>query len=417
MKPSWKRNLGLVVAALVFAFFLIEIGARLILIPSYVSYGRLLGVELPPHILPSPFFEAPEMDRSAPYNDLVVDGKAITLGDLWGLSRPDPTTGHAPVENSRSTNGWWQTNQLGARARHEHKREVPKGKSRILIFGDSFAIGSRLPQEETWSAHLAEQGDQFDIVNFGVDGFGSGQSYLRYQIMRDKLDHSYVMFMLSPQVDLWRDINTRRDVGGNWLAYAVMPRFIVKYQSLQLVPDPFADRSAQDFSADMSWDPLLREHLRAFDRFYFPLRYETVPVIGNSIVFKVAANALSIFQRHQLKESLFHIDSEAMTVTRSIIRAFRSDAESRGNTFILVLLPTERELKNRRLKESHWREWQGMAENLCEPGVLCIDLADALREIPTDEIDTGYDGSHFGPNSSRFIAGLIYRALTATERP
>jgi hypothetical protein len=412
MRSEWKRNAGLFVTTSLLIFVVIELVARMLLVPSELSYGRLFGIELPPRVLPSPFLKASSIDRSARYEDLVVNGKEITLGDLWGLMRSDPLLGYAPIENSHSKNDWWQSNGLGARSREETSRAVPPGQKRILVFGDSFAVGSRLPYEETWSVRLARQNDQFEILNFGVDGYGAGQSYLRYQQIRDQINHDYVLFMLAPDLDLWRDINTRRDVGGDWPVYTVMPRFIVQDSELVLVPDPFSGLSSQDFINRSDWDPLLRRHLRAYDRFYFSLQYEEPSIIGASIIYKISANAFSLLQRQQLKKSLFQPDAEAMIVTRSIIRTMRSEVESRGNKFILVLIPTENKLK-RPETGSHWQNWESMAENLCEPDIFCIDLAAAMLKIPVDEIDTGYDGTHFGPNSSRLIAELINSDLIA----
>jgi hypothetical protein len=245
-----------------------------------------------------------------------------------------------------------------------------------------------------------------DVVNFGVDGFGAGQSYLRYQQMRAQVDHDLVLLLLAPQVDLRRDINTRRDVGLDWPVYAVMPRYIMQNHELVLVADPFSRSAADDFVNRSDWEPLLRQHLRDYDRYYFRALYEEPPVIGSSIIYKITASAFGLLQRRQLKMSSFEPDSEAMVVTRSIVQAMQSDVEDGGKVFILVLLPTAGNLKQASAG-SLGQEWDGVAENLCEAATFCIDLAPDLLEIPADEIDTGYDETHFGQNSSRLIAELI----------
>ena len=130
-----------------------EVSARLFLKESDTSYGVLWDTELPPHSV-IPVASVLETDPDAWHQGLVVNGKRITTSDLVGRMREDANTGWAPSESSVSTNGWWQTNKLGARAVREFSAQVTPGVTRVLVFGDSFAQGSRLPQEETWAHRL-----------------------------------------------------------------------------------------------------------------------------------------------------------------------------------------------------------------------------------------------------------------------
>lgn len=55
-------------------------------------------------------------------------------------------------------------------------------KQRIAIIGDSFTFGLEVPYEGTWGHQLElALGSNFQVLNFGVDGYGIDQSYLRYQ--------------------------------------------------------------------------------------------------------------------------------------------------------------------------------------------------------------------------------------------
>ena len=40
------------------------------------------------------------------------------------------------------------------------------------MFGDSFAAGTRLPHEQTWTSQLQALRPDLEVVNFGVDGYG-----------------------------------------------------------------------------------------------------------------------------------------------------------------------------------------------------------------------------------------------------
>lgn len=59
--------------------------------------------------------------------------------------------------------------------------DVP-AKRRIAIVGDSFAFGLEVPYEDTWGHQLElALGPEYQVLNFGVDGYGVDQAYLRYQ--------------------------------------------------------------------------------------------------------------------------------------------------------------------------------------------------------------------------------------------
>jgi hypothetical protein len=48
-----------------------------------------------------------------------------------------------------------------------------------------------------------------------------------------------------------------------------------------------------------------------------------------------------------------------------------------------------------------------MAREICPGGARCLDLSRPLLELPAAEIDTGYDGSHYGPQVNARIAAAV----------
>jgi hypothetical protein len=55
-------------------------------------------------------------------------------------------------------------------------------KRRIALVGDSFTFGLEVYYEDTWASQLERVlGPEFQVLNFGVDGFGVDQAYLRYR--------------------------------------------------------------------------------------------------------------------------------------------------------------------------------------------------------------------------------------------
>lgn len=142
--------------SVVVGLLLFELVAQWLLERSPAGHDELLGVQLPRRSV-IPAQTASRLDPNEPYDDLIVGGKQISKGDLWGIMREDPTVGYVPRESSASANGWWRSNDLGAR--HDvdlgDGKTSPSGAVRILMFGESFTQGSRLPQEDTWVYQLA----------------------------------------------------------------------------------------------------------------------------------------------------------------------------------------------------------------------------------------------------------------------
>lgn len=403
------QNIVLSLAALVFLLLLFEICIRFLIAPSDDSYGTLFGIELPPLKLPPPATEPKSVDRSTWYQGLIVDGKKITIGDLWGFLRDDPWLGYVPEENTISTNGWWQTNNLGAREREDTALTKTPGQQRWLVFGDSFAVGSRIPQEAVWSAVLDTQMDEAEIVNFGVDGYGMGQAYLRYQTVREKIEHDLVLLMFVPTHDLWREVNTQRDIGGDWDMYNIMPRFVIEQGGLKLIT--YAPSPSYQADHERGTDQALKDHLRQYDRLYFEYVFEEPRFIGRLILYKLFIRIVYENQRKRFFDSLLTPGSEALEVSTAIFKEMNNDVQRDGKEFVLVVLPSIDDLQKFDRDRAFRDQWGLMVESICTDELHCVDLTEALDALPIEQLDSAFDHSHYGPQTNEMLAGLIRQHL------
>jgi hypothetical protein len=257
------RRLLLSVGAFGFALLALEVAVRALVVPSPGSAGRVLGTHLPPLRLipPEPPKRHPRSGRDRIRHD-----------DLAGIMREDPVTGYAPREHAVSTHGWWQSNDLGARSRRDTALDPPPNWTRVLVLGDSFASGSRVPQEDAWPSVLEATGRDLEVVNLGVDGYSVAQSLLRYRVLRDRAHHDVVLLTVSPRADFWREVNTLRALAG-WESWIVMPRFVLEDGDLRLVPGPYAPPTAVYADNRAGPSDRLCAHLARYDRFYVPWMY------------------------------------------------------------------------------------------------------------------------------------------------
>lgn len=85
--------------------------------------------------------------------------------------------------DKRSANGLYYSSTEGIRAPQQGVSfaEVT-GKTRIALIGDSFTFAEEVRYEDSWGYHLEKAlGPEFQVLNFGVEGYGLGQAYLRYE--------------------------------------------------------------------------------------------------------------------------------------------------------------------------------------------------------------------------------------------
>ena len=402
--------INLISLALVVTIF--ELAVRAYVKPSEKSAGILLGYELPP-IKIVPVREPPKIVQPRKPVGLTVEGVEITIGDLAGFRQEEPLIGYEPLPNARSENGWWYSNNIGARSVLDTAKEIPTGRHRILIFGDSYAQASRVPQKDAWTEILSSLRPDSEVVNLGVDGYSMAQAYLRFQKILSMIDYEQVIMVFVPTDDLWREINSIRYLGHGWEEYQIMPRYTSDEGSLTLRASPYESRQRfyHDNYPEISGQT--RDHLSRYDRFYDPLRHEKPPVIGDLVSYKIFA-AVASKRRHQnVWRHLKDPRSEALTVSREIFNAMNQDAKETGHTFHLIVLPTPGDLAYFRSSEhdEQWSSWLDVVANVCIGDYPCLDLGEEFKKLPPGAIDIGYDGSHFGPAMNRRIAEAVARSI------
>jgi hypothetical protein len=405
----WKKLLVSVLAT-VATLVALDVAMRLFVVPSDRSYGRLFGQELPPYRL-IPWERIPHArDRLRWYAEptvWTVRGVRLTNGDLNGILREDPILGHAPKENAVSRNGWWKANNHGARASRDIEPQNLPGKHRVFVFGDSYAHASRVPNDETWSEFLAAEDDRLEIWNFGVDGYGMGQSYLRFQLITSELDYDLALLMFVPEESLWRDVNTIRYLGQRWRSYKVNPRFVLEGDRLRLIQSPYEDLDEMMDRNGAGISDELREHLRRYDAFYIESKYEAPRIWRHSIILKRVLATLIARRERKIEERVMQPGSEALGISKKIFEAMHRDATRNGKQFCLVVLPTRTAVRRYRDEPRYARDWNAMRGLTCSGDYHCLDLMEDFSKFP--RLDRGYDSSHFGPVTNRLIARLLWQ--------
>ena len=160
-------------------------------------------------------------------------------GDLSYLIY-DAQLGWGVVDGRQSENGLYRSGQNGIRTREAGDIvERQPEKKLVALVGDSFTFGEEVAYDETWAVHLQQLlGNEFQVVNFGVPGYGVDQMYLRY--MRDvlKWEPDIVIFGFISH-DLIRSMTVYTFLNfPEWDSPYSKPRFVPASAGLQLLNSP-----------------------------------------------------------------------------------------------------------------------------------------------------------------------------------
>src|SRR3989475_3285067 len=175
------------------------------------------------------------------------DWKAFTSANLSYLKRSrsdtsfhvaDPLLGWTVGSSRESQDGVSKSSTEGLRSMNRGESLVSKQFAhRVALFGDSFTFALEVPFEQSWSHHLAlnlPAGTQ--VLNFGVDGYGVDQAYLRCK--RDAAQWAPRVSVLAfIQDDLYRCVGVYPFLRG-WEYSFSKPRFVLDGSNLELLNNP-----------------------------------------------------------------------------------------------------------------------------------------------------------------------------------
>jgi hypothetical protein len=234
---------------------------------------------------------------------------------------------------------------------------------RIAIVGDSFTFGLEVPYEDTWGPQLEiALGLEWQVLNFGVDGYGVDQAFLKYQL-NVLAWHPDIVILGVIEDDFRRTMGVYGFLTfPGWLPFP-KPRFVVRDHVLtplnfplphpgfiftrQFITDlPFieCDRSFQ--SAEWEW----HSYFNAYTIRFLLSRFPRWPVLRPNT------------------------DDEAMkSVNGAIFQACLGLARAQGSTPIVVYFPARSDFVTPRPR------WTRVAREVFQTyGIPFLDMTSAL---------------------------------------
>ena len=95
----------------------------------------------------------------------------------------DPVLGWSirPGAMSVSNEITYTANSIGIRSSREYDENKSEAVTRIAAFGPSFTFGDEVPDHFAWPVVLEQSYPDLEAMNWGVSGYGTDQSFMRYE--------------------------------------------------------------------------------------------------------------------------------------------------------------------------------------------------------------------------------------------
>ena len=266
-------------------------------------------------------------------------------------------------------------------------------RRRIAVVGDSFTFGLEVTYDEAWPAQLERLfGDGVQVLNFGVDGYGVDQAYLRYR--RDSLAWKPEIVVLGMIDD---------DVRRTMCVYAFLcfPGFGMPFGKPRLIEDargltplnlplpPPASLFARRAITDLP-------HV-LYDGAYDPVEWER-HLYHHSYAVRFA---LSRYRPWSSRRPMVSDDAER-TLNAQIARAFIDLAHARGSRPVIVYFASRRWPNSSTASPAR--------DALQAAHINHLDLTTCIDSIPADG---RFVALHYSPATNAAVARCLRAALTS----
>ena len=295
----------------------------------------------------------------------------------------------------------------GVRGRREYGLSPLQGKIRISAFGDSFTYGGGVKNDKGWIEQINFNEKRYEVLNFGVNGYGLDQAYLRY-IKEGISVGSHIVFIGYMSENIERNVNVFRpfynEDGGIPLG---KPRFKLINNELSLQENFFGDPSYYSKLANYPNSVLasLGEH-----DFHYQMR-GGIDLFDNLFIVRLIRHNLkyirvrrSIYKNHQYNPS-----SKVYKLTEKIFDIFHQKVLDNGSTPIILLFPDNRAIKY--FSEEKKIIYSPLIEHFEAKGYKYIDMLEAFKpfegKLSPDELCP----NHYNAQANKIVADFIVSTL------
>ncbi len=312
---------------------------------------------------------------------LLEIGLRLTGAQSDFFYQPDASIGATLIPGKRgwyrSPTGpqWIEVNSRGFRDVEWSSSRHP-GKRRIAVLGDSFTEAMQVSASAVFSRRMESLllercpgGQEYEVLNFGVSGFGTGQELETLRQVALELQPDLVLFYFYPSNDLY-DNSRELDVEPNRLHFELSDEG-------ELVRLPFTIN-----------DNVVKRWLRHHSRTYLFLRERLLQVAAARSALDVlgavqpqalpedkeARRAVRAVQNNRYRVPLSAPLERSWELTKALLAEARASSQARGAQFGVVVIPNIEEITDRSTELVQLGPGQDLQQSLEKAGELCAEL-------------------------------------------
>ncbi len=280
----------------------------------------------------------------------------------------------------------------------------------VSLYGDSFTADWIGGDTDHWGCRMQRRLGA-TVKNYGVGGYGTDQSFLRY--LNNESDQARIVILGHMSSDIIRNLTRYRDFRTRSRDWAFKPRFVVDDEGrLELVPIPTLDQDEY-------------RRFLAVDSPQLILPHENFAPGGRAGAvrhrFPHVVSLLRNFGHWELRAQLAGLPGfapfydndhplQGVRLTAEIMLSFDREAKRRGQQPMLVVFPGSADL-------SHYREtgnwlYQSLIEALEGAGVSPYNFGETLLEhLGTQPVESAFHAHHYTQEVSHLVADSVITEL------
>lgn len=300
-------------------------------------------------------------------------------------------------------------------------------KTKISVFGDSFAFCRYVNDDETWESYIEER-IKYNVHNFGVGNFGLDQSYLKYVKLKRNISSKIIIFNFVPE--------TIARVNSYWKHYrefgnimAFKPLFIEKKNNLSLkkiiIKKNFSQKKIHSQLKGIKKFDIFYDLKFNKEKFVFPYtvtflkNIKTSSTILSCLIFykllkkkkfydKAVTKILfqNISQSHKMYNDIF-----LASKLKKIIFMMNKQIQKDKKKMILIISPQLLDLKSDYIKYP-----QAFFSKLPKE-IICLDLSKYMNKKKNFQkfyLEDKY-GGHLNKIGNKYISKVILKFLRKSK--
>lgn len=286
----------------------------------------------------------------------------------------------------------------------------------ISLYGDSFVYGYEVNDEQAWG-NVVSENIGCRVGNFGVGGYGTDQSYLRFT--HNIKDQSPITILGVYPENVLRNVNQYRFVLTGVEIYSFKPRFILNDGKLKLIPIPTIDYD------DLKFFYQTPEKYLKYESFLPDSEYGPV-----SFSFPHSVTLIRLVLKERVTNWLLNKPSweaywqpghptQAMEITSAIISEFHKDCSKRHKLCLVIVFPTP--LSYEWFLRTNSSISQFLIAELSHKGITTLDLTEEIsKKLQNESFCTiltrpqSCEG-HFNAKGNRLVAEIVIDYLLSAK--